>query len=337
MSRWSLLSLLLGATLGSAPALAASLNLVTYNVENLFDWTHDPGKQDFTYLPLAVKRESREVQEFCAVQPQQYQAECYNLDWSEETVARKLRQLTRVLASSFADGVDVAVVQEVENLNVLSMLAQRLGPAYNAYLVEGPDERGIDVGIITRLPVSKVELREFAIPSGRRTRGILRVDVTKHGKLVTVLANHWPSQSNPDADRMAAADTVVQMSLEAQASDLVVAAGDFNTADDDVLDGIKERLLPIFYDAAAEARSGGMDLWPGTYNFRGVWGSLDRIFVLKSSRTRVQSWQSVFIDHEGLLETRVFNGTPELHPRRFSTQSGEGFSDHLPLRMSIEL
>jgi len=316
---------------------ATQLNLITYNVENLFDWTHDEGKKDFTYLPLSVKRQSREVQEFCASEPTQYQQECLELDWSEATVKVKLRQLAIVLRESFQSGVDVAVLQEVENLNVLTMLAAELGPEYKAYLVEGPDERGIDVGMITRLKVVHQELREFTIPSGRRTRGILRLDVMKNNKRITVLANHWPSQSNPDEDRMAAADTLVSMAEHTFVSDLVIAAGDFNTADDDVHNGIKERLLPIFFDAEGEARAAGNNLWAGTYNFRGVWGSLDHIFILKAAARSTMNWSSVRIRHEDLLETRMWNGVPEQHPRRFDVGSGLGFSDHLPLSMSIAL
>lgn len=337
MKRWSLFCALLTVAAWAISAQASSLNLITYNVENLFDWTHDPGKKDFTYLPLAVKRESAEVQAFCAAEPQQYQAECFGLDWSEANVRIKLRQLARVLREAFADGLDVAVLQEVENLHAVGLLAHELGPNYTAHLIEGPDERGIDVAMITRLPVLHLELREFAIPSGRRTRGILRMDVQKANKRITILGNHWPSQGNPDEDRMAAADTLVATAQAAHESDLVIAAGDFNTAEDDVRNGIKERLLPIFFDAEMEARASGLNLWPGTYNFRGVWGSLDHIFVLKSHAPRRLNWNTVKIRNEGLLETRVWNGVPELHPQRFNVVTGEGFSDHLPLSMSIEL
>lgn len=337
MSRW-LFILVLTSTAWAMPAQqTATLNLITYNVENLFDWTHDAGKKDFTYLPLAVKKLSQEVRDFCSREPQQYQDECFNLDWSESVVKQKLKQLAHVLSSAFVQGLDVAVIQEVENLNVLTMLANELGPDYQAYLMEGPDERGIDVGVITRLPVKKIALREFSIPSGRKTRGILRVDVEKAGQRIAVLANHWPSQGNPDEDRVAAAQSLVSFAEEAHEANMVVAAGDFNTAEDDERNGIKENLLPVFFDAADEARAQGVNLWHGTYNFRGVWGSLDHIFVLKTSVVREFIWRNVMIPTEGLLETRVFNGVQELHPRRFSVQTGQGYSDHLPLSMGIVL
>lgn len=316
---------------------AATFNVITYNVENLFDWTHDLGKQDYTYLPLSFKRKSPEVQRYCSNQPSQYQDECFKLDWSENAVKSKIKQIGKVLRESFVSGFDVAVLQEVENINVLNMLAQEIGEHYQAYLIEGPDDRGIDVGVITRLPVIKTELKEFSIPSGRKTRGVLRVDVISEGKRITVLGNHWPSQGNPDEDRMAAAEALASLASDSSfESDLVVAAGDFNTADDDLQNGITEVLLPLFYDSESEARTLGIDLWAGTYNYRGVWGSLDHIFVLKKAPVSISSWRNVSIIHQGLLETRVFNGTPELHPKRFKVATGEGYSDHLPLKTILE-
>lgn len=337
MKRLLLTCLLSTSVFLNPTAEAATLNVITYNVENLFDWTHDLGKQDFTYLPLSFKRRSPEVQKFCSNQPSQYQDECFNLDWSKKTVKIKIQQIAKVLKESFAEGLDVAFIQEVENIHVLKLLAKEIGQNYEAYLIEGPDERGIDVGIITHLPVVKVELKEFDIPSGRKTRGVLRVDVQIHGKRVTMLGNHWPSQGNPDEDRMAAADTLVSLADEAVLeSDMVIAAGDFNTADDDLRNGIKEVLLPVFHDSETEARQLGINLWAGTYNYRGVWGTLDHIFVLKNTPVDTSSWKNVFIPHDGLLETRIFNGTPELHPKRFNTSTGEGFSDHLPLKTTLE-
>ena len=42
------------------------VSLMTYNVENLFDTDHDPGKDDYAYLPLSVKRAHPEYLATCA-------------------------------------------------------------------------------------------------------------------------------------------------------------------------------------------------------------------------------------------------------------------------------
>jgi len=320
----------------SLPAFSAPLKLVTFNVENLFDWTHDAGKEDYTYLPVAVKNRSREVQAYCARQPSAFKRDCFELDWTEAVVRAKARGLATFLMGTFPQGPDVVVTQEVENLNVLTILAAAMGPAYKAILLEGPDERGIDVGVITRLPVLHQQLRPIVLADGDHTRGILRVDVNHGNQRVSVLANHWPSQGNPDEDRMTAAQTLATFAQEtAQQSNAVIAAGDFNTAPDDVLDGIQEVLLPLFWDAEAEARRMGVALFDGTYNYKGRWQSLDHIFIMKGGR--VPAWNSVFIPFEGMLETRMFNGQLEQHPRRYNPRTGEGLSDHLPMKMEIAL
>ncbi|MCH2100039.1 MAG: hypothetical protein MK142_16780, partial [Pseudomonadales bacterium] len=40
----------------SMPGAAEPIRIMTFNVENLFDTTHDEGKNDETYLPLSVKQ-----------------------------------------------------------------------------------------------------------------------------------------------------------------------------------------------------------------------------------------------------------------------------------------
>lgn len=326
------------ALFSSFAQAALPLKLTTYNVENLFDWTHDEGKQDYSFLPLATKRASSEVQAYCKAQPQAYQDECFNLDWSETAVRQKITNLAGVIRATHAGGPDVVFIQEVENIHVLTLLAQAVGADYKAYLIEGPDERGIDVGLITRLKVDSLDYHTFDIPSGRKTRGILEAHFTLKGETkVALLGNHWPSQSNPDEDRMVAAQNLAHIAQAAAASaDLVVAAGDFNTADDDVHNGIREVLLPLFFDAETEARAHGIQLFPGTYNFRGNWGSLDHIFVLKAKAAPMGlDWSGVFIPNKGLLETQMWNGKPEERPRRFDVKTGQGFSDHLPFVMAL--
>jgi len=68
----------------AASSQAKKLNIMSYNVENLFDTTHDIGKLDYTYLPKSIKDTSREVQEYCqSVGVPRWKEECYNIDWTD--------------------------------------------------------------------------------------------------------------------------------------------------------------------------------------------------------------------------------------------------------------
>lgn len=332
--------LMLGWSLGAlAKGTPPTLKLITYNVENLFDWTHDAGKEDYTFLPLETKKSDPSIQAYCASQPLAYQDECFNLDWSEKAVRQKIANLAQVLRESFVGGPDVAVIEEVENLHVLRILARAMGPKYRAVLIEGPDLRGVDVGMITRLPVLHKELQHVPMSGDYQTRGVLRVDVKTRMGRVSIIGNHWPSQANPDEDRLSAAHVLARMSKQAlHRSHLVIAAGDFNTADDDVLNGIREVVLPMALDAEAEARAVTTPFpYGGTYNYKGVWGSLDHIFLMKSWHLRHQDWKKVRILNDGLVETRTFNGVEEIHPQGFDPATGMGHSDHLPLLMQVRI
>ena len=89
---------------------------------------------------------------------------------------------------------------EVENINVLNDLAgnSRLVKAkYKTILVEGPDPRGIDCGLMYR-PSSFKYLSHKAVPvafesSNRRTRDILYVKGLVSKDTVHVFVNHWSS------------------------------------------------------------------------------------------------------------------------------------------------
>jgi endonuclease/exonuclease/phosphatase family metal-dependent hydrolase len=341
MVRWILIALLSMSFAHAKGKGQAQFRILTTNFENLFDATHDVGKEDYTFLPLAVKRAMPEAMAWCERQTGFYREECFNLDWTNDVLALKIKRIAAVLKASMAPSMpDVIVVQEVENLNVLKMVARALGPQYRAILLEGPDERGIDTGMITRLAVRSTKLHSFTTSTGRATRGILEAQVLVGRKVVTVLSNHWPSQSNPDADRMLAGELLLKVATDAEKrSDLVIAAGDFNTAEDDAQNALTSLVLPAFWDAEAEALALGVDLGAAaTYSYKGVWASLDHIFIMKSSVRRKPDFSRVhiFTDEGRMIEHYTYQGRAESRPIRYNHEDGTGYSDHLPMGMVVK-
>jgi len=342
MLRFFMISLLLVSFAQAKGKGTSQIRLLTTNFENLFDATHDAGKEDFTYLPLVVKRAMPEAMAWCEKQTGFYREECFNLDWTQDVLKKKVARIAQVLKGSMGAALpDVIVVQEVENLNVLTMVARALGPQFRAVLIEGPDERGIDTGLLTRLPVQSSRLHAFETSTGRKTRGILEVVVRAGRKSVTILSNHWPSQSNPDEDRMRAGQLLLKVATAAQGrTDMVVAAGDFNTAADDQLNALETLVLPAFWDAEAEALAEGVDLGaPATYSYKGVWASLDHIFIMKGSSRRMPDFSrvSIFTENGNMIENYTYQGRNESRPVRYNSQTGAGYSDHLPMGMVIKL
>lgn len=189
-----------------APA-ARPVRIATWNVENLFDAFDDPWSEDeITRPPYATEA--------------------------------RLEKLAAVLAELDAD---VVCLQEVENRPVLERFVRervaQLG--YEAVLFEGNDGRGIDVALLSRLPVGPVtsyrHLR-FQDALGREQRfqrDLLRVRIGPplDGDVYVV---HLKSQIGGDeADvvreaEAAAAAEVLAGELRRDPAYRAAVAGDFN-------------------------------------------------------------------------------------------------------------
>ena len=326
---------------------ATTLSVMTYNLENLFDTLHDKGKEDYTYLPLKFKNTSREVQDYClSLDNDYYRESCFNYDWSDSVLQRKMQNLSQVILSyNNGAGADIIVFQEVENIRVLKQLVSgylsKKGYRYIA-LEEGKDKRGIDVGMISKYPIRSQRIHHINISkySSRHTRPILEVKLQVNKKTVTIFGNHWPSQGNVDEARIEASKVLRDMAMTSS-SNLVIATGDFNTSSDDVLNGIELNVLPYFIDVEAKARELKSNLNEGTHWYRGAWESLDKIFVLKkslqSTKVQVDYLSYEILKKEFMLIPKIWidydNGTQTefMIPNRYDTKTGKGFSDHLPV------
>ncbi len=333
---------------------SVTLSVMTYNLENLFDTEHDLGKNDWTYLPLDFKNSSKEVQAYCSnVSNRYYQRNCFQLDWSEVVLEQKIQNLAKVITNvPGGRGADVIVFEEVENIHALRYLVKNglkgLGYKYIS-LIEGPDSRGIDIGVIAKYPILSSKYHEINLRpySTRTTRGILEVNIKVGKYKVAVFGNHWPSQANPDETRIIVAKTLKNAAKRSRA-DLVLAMGDFNTSDDDELNGIKKHILPYFYDVESLARRQYKVSAKGTHCFRGNWESLDKIFILKNSlrakRISIDLATFEIIKRDFMLRdsTWVDRETGDVTtykniPYRFNPETGQGYSDHLPVYVELRL
>lgn len=121
----------------SPPESDAVIRIASWNVENFFDRYDDPWKKDEITSP-AFKTDAG---------------------------------LDRMAAVISAIDADVLCLQEVENRFALEKFVDdRLGGSYEVVLIEGNDFRGIDVAVLSRLPI-------VSATSHRH----LRFDEEKHG------------------------------------------------------------------------------------------------------------------------------------------------------------
>jgi endonuclease/exonuclease/phosphatase family metal-dependent hydrolase len=345
--KFSLFALLLLTACTSLPKKVATtsadhVSVMTYNVENLFDTEDDPLKEDETFLPGDVK-ESAYYKNKCRVQANTYgQArECLSNDWSDRILDRKLHRLSDVV-SQVEDGYgpDILIVEEVESQAVLDLWRQKHMPQMGyqslAY-VKGPDVRGINPAIMSRLPmIDAPKLHEISFDTietnARPSRGILEAHFRlPDGETLTVFAVHLPSQGAPTPFRRVALQTLMDEALRQPPDARILIGGDFNIS---AKEEYKEHLLAK--DAAPHfliSHDVGCDKCAGTiyYPKDQTWSFFDILMFSKNFSDGKSPWQlsreSIHIVNTSLYQTNSF-GTPA----RFGNgRASVGVSDHWPM------
>ncbi len=183
------------------------LRIVTWNVHDLFDAvdrTSPPGDEDVVPSPGEVDA--------------------------------KIGRVGSVLARLDAD---VLVLEEVENVDLLRRLAAgplSNGGRYDAYLHEGYDPRGIDVGVLSRVPftIGPSHLDD-RMPDGRRlwARDVPEIHLAVGPPSLVLLGAHLVSRIDPaeDARRLLQAGRLRAIASAIAADPLrpgVVVVGDLN-------------------------------------------------------------------------------------------------------------
>lgn len=292
--------------------------IMFWNVENLFNCSHDSLKEDYEFLPEG------------------------SYHWTRGRYWKKLDDLSRTIAAIAGDDAWPMVVGlcEVENDSCLFDLTRRspLRMAHYAYIhEEGLDVRGVDVALL----YDSIQFKPFGhkavrIPSAeqgfRPTRDILHVwglcptlSDTLH-----IIIVHLPSRAGSgkegDKHRKLAVSTLCNL-LDELDGKSVLLMGDFNSEPTDkIFQDIGERLTSLMPQSRKELRKA-----QGTYYFRNVWGFLDHILVSPSLLPQID--KSVNVGRFPFLLTE--KGTPS---RTFQGPIYKGgISDHLPIWVDLLL
>ena len=329
---------------GGSPVPAVTI--MTFNVENLFDNIDDPGRNDYTFLPIDDKQ-SDEHRAVCAeIDVERWRDQCLSWDWSDEIIGRKLTAVAAaILQVNDGRGADIVALQEIENLAILERLrleyleAAGFGPAI---LIEGNDLRGIDVAFLTRLELhGRPALHDidFGDAEPQRvldTRGILEATfVLPDGKLITGYSVHFPAPFHPTEMREAAYARLNELRASLPDDRNVFAAGDFNTtALEDRDKAMLDRFVRPNWTVAHEI---GCDGCQGTSYFapRDDWSFLD-IILWSPDRGEKATW-SLRADSVQIANLAPEQTHPDGTPRRFEMPAGTGVSDHFPLVATIEI
>lgn len=317
-----------------------------YNVENLFDTTHDEGKNDYDFTP-----EGR------------YQ-------WTEERYNRKLSNIATVIRDMRKANKawhTVLGLAEVENRHVLEDLVRRPEIAkakYEFIHSESPDRRGIDVALLYRPEdFSVIESRTlpFDFDSGIRfefgeeekkafrTRDILVVRGMIDGEMFAFYVAHTPSRiGGKGGDLRGRSCEIIRSDAIALMREFpgikIVVMGDMNDNPSDASqveylharETIAETGETDFFSPFISMHKAGY----GTEEYRGEWNIFDIIEVNKAlcdapkgsfAITKCEKGQyygRVFAKPYMIQQSGQYAGTPK---RTFSgTEFLDGYSDHYP-------
>lgn len=314
------------------------LTFATWNVENLFDTvSNQPKGADEEFTPESWRRWT----------PERYEVKLDNLAW----VIDKMKP-------------DILCLSEVENLDVLKALTDRIKKNYGwtfNYIghVDSPDPRGIDNAVLSRYPIMSTTLSGNF---GRRGTLIVTVDV--EGSTVVVMANHLKSQMG-DMQENIVTRTGEAMNIRKEALKILkqnpnaslMIAGDFNEDLDgaSVTKGLgvsperSESLTSptkslVFFNLVGDIPTGKR----GSYYYarRKVWNTFDSIIIPPSMLLPLNQsgpdWRAQEAK-SGVTKTFILpemrepeDGRPKAYRRvRIKDKPAnyyvEGYSDHFPV------
>jgi len=294
-----------------------------YNVENLFDTTDDPHKNDNDFLPKGVMR------------------------WTNTRYYSHLRKTAQVISAIGEWGTPALCgLCEVENDTVLVHLLNRTPlreQHYNYCISTGNDDRGINVALLYQRDkfryLGHASKRIPFTNTNRRSRDVLHVwgDVI-NGDRLHIFVCHFPSRSGgekeTEPDRLDAArflrrlcDSLFNLNPKSN----IIVMGDFNDNPSDksiqtILKGStpKQNLINLFGDPKKLN-------YHGTYRFQNEWSQLDQIMISAHWNTYLKKGSPRIFVADFLLTKK--NNRGEQSPLR--VYSGRfykgGFSDHLPI------
>ena len=314
-----------------------------YNLENLFDTSHDKGKNDYQYLPDGQNR------------------------WNGLKYRHKLRNMARVLSEMGTDrtpqGCVAIGVSEVENARCLADLCNENALKKRNYKfvhIEGPDRRGVDCALLYNPKLFQVRnsklvpyVYEKPEDEGRATRGFLVVSGTLADEHVTIIVNHLPSRASESYYREEGGRQlrIVKDSLLRDDPQVkLFIMGDMNDDPQDksmaVKLGAKRKMKDVEPDGLWnpwwDVLAGGA----GTLQYDGKWNLFDQIILSRSllepkvmgakgfKPSDIDCSHLKYYRHQIFRRDYLFQKEGKYKGNMLRTHAGgswlDGYSDHLP-------
>lgn len=249
-------------------------------------------------------------------------------DWDGSIRLREARlsQQNRANTASVIQAIapDVIAFAEVENRRMLERFNEELlGRRFPyAMLIDGNDERGIDVGVLSRFPIGSVHTHIFDERDGRRIfhRDCLEVGIQLPGAPpLILLVSHFksrrpgrPGEPDSDALRRYEAERVAQIAKRYDLSrELVAFVGDLNDTKEREPRALQALWQVPDWREAFETRFAGTaqeDLWTFYFAAERLPQKLDFMFASKPLLARLKN---AGIERRGMFDLATRSGGRE--------------------------
>ena len=294
--------------------------------------------------------------------------------WGTSQYYTRLFNLSEVIRRSVSGGPDIIAFQEIENSKVAEDLVEgylkRMG--YNYFIVTDTPDSAIQLGIISRLEINDIRVHQILLDGQTTGRPVLEASIVTDSGTLHIFNNHWKSKlggaEETESARIAAATALKRRILELAEDDSsaeIVVFGDLNENWDEyrriggeymtALMPLEDIILPDL--AGPILITGSRDTiscvstvdsteqesiilyspWcadaalPGSYVYNDTWQTIDHILMSSGM------FNGTGFEYESF---RVFKDDFLLntwgHPLSWRTETGYGYSDHLPLILVVE-
>lgn len=251
-----------------------------------------------------------------------------NKDWTADLLREKIKRISKVIEKSGLP--DIVVFQEVGDVKLLEEICkEKLSVYENVILLQGQDKRGINVGIISKLPIHKTiktKIHNLKLNPPKRTRPILESTfVLPDGTPLTILGFHFPSQNNPKKLRVQAVNILNDIVKNKRA--FVIACGDANITKSE----------EYIWDNGVAGYMCSKDLMndvPGTNYYQGEWSLLDVFYFNEDILDKgVSGWKLKDYQIYNKLDIQSTIDKGQTVPQYFGEETG--VSDHYPVILKL--
>ena len=289
--------------------------------------------------------------------------------WGTSLYNTRLFNLSEVIRRSLSGGHDIISPQEIENSRVVEDLVENYlkGMGYNYLIVTDTEDSAIQIGFISRLELASIRVHQILLDGHTTGRPILEITIATDAGTLNIFNNHWKSKlggaEETEPERIAAGTALKRRILELSADDPlagIVVLGDLNEnwdeycrtggeyvtalmpledavfsnpagpilitgSTDDCEPFLKPESIILYSPLCADPDE------PGSYVYNDTWQTIDHILMnsvmFDSPGFEYESFRIMKDDY--LLNTQGY-------PLKWRTDTGYGYSDHLPLILVVK-